>query len=568
MVAAAFSATVFFSGLAVAASGGYDLTFGTGGVAGFNDNVFGPQNSAFDVLQLSDGRLLLAGEHGSAFAVLGLETDGSLDASFAAAGKLVVPEFGASARASALAVQADGKVVAVGATDLPAPVLVRFDGTGTLDSSFGTSGRVELAMGGSLGGVTLQADGRIVAVGSLSTGVGLETDLLVVRLMPDGSLDGSFGTGGVVSFDLDAFEFLGGVEVQGDGHLVALGSGGVTTFAGGDVTLLRLDTTGALDPTFGTSGVTRTDLGGTEFGVHLALQSDGKIVGGGFGSGDSYVLRWDTTGALDAGFGVGGVTTLPVAVFAPGIAVQDDGKIVAVATLGVPSTFVVARLDASGVLDPTFGVGGFRANPSDGGGGSRSAILQADGKIVTAAQTDGGGSFSAVRFEGRPCAAAPLAGCNPATEGRLVMKARPDGFKVVWKWGGLPLDVADFGNPAGASAYGLCVYDANGVVLDAIAPAGASWRPKNTGFKYRNRDASRRQLATVALAATGRLKAVAKTLDLETSPPLALPLTTQLARRDSTECWEARYFDVGVRRNVSGRFKGSAGSPSGAFLER
>jgi uncharacterized delta-60 repeat protein len=551
---------------ASAASGDYDPTFGDGGIAGFDGTLLGPQDSASDVRQRSDGRLLVAGEHGSAFAVLCLAPDGSLDSSFGAGGKLFVPEFGVGAHAFALAEQPDGLFVAAGATDDPTPVLVRFDDTGTLDPTFGTSGRVELGFAGGLAGVIVQPDGRIVGAGSRRTGVGLETDLLVVRLLPDGALDASFASGGVLTVDLDAFDQLVGVARQADGRLVAVGSGGTGVLSDRDLTLLRVDAAGALDPTFGTGGVARTDLGGSEHGVYLALQPDGKLVGGAFGA-DSYVLRWGSSGALDPDFGAAGVRTLPVASFAPGIALQPDGKIVAVATRGVPPTFVVARLYASGDFDPTFGAGGHRTNPFDGGGGSRSAILQADGRIVTPAQTAGGQLFSAVRFENGVCPDAPLPGCLDPTSGRLVIAARSGGHKVAWKWRGPPLDVATFGDPVETSAYTLCLYGAGGVLLHASALAGDGWRPAGTGFRYGAKPSSPHALSRVKLLANGTLKAVGRDLALGTPLPASLPLTAQLVRQDAPQCWTATYFPAGVKRNNTTRFKGRTGSPSGAFLD-
>jgi uncharacterized delta-60 repeat protein len=552
--------------VASAASGEYDVGFGAGGIAGFGGSLLGPQNSASDVLQRADGHLLVAGEHGSAFAVVCLAPDGTLDPTFGSGGKLFVPEFGAGAHAFAVAEQPDGSFVAAGSTDGPTPVLVRFDDAGTLDPTFGTSGRVELAIAGGLGGVAVQPDGRIVGVGSRRTGVGLETDLLVVRLSPDGSLDPSFASGGILTIDLDPFELLADVRLQADGRAVALGSGGTGVLAGRDLTLLRVGTAGAPDPTFGTGGVTRTNLGASEHGGFLALQPDGKIVGGAFGAG-SHVLRWDAAGILDATFGAAGVRTLPVASFSPGVALQPDGKIVAVATLGVPPTFVVARLYASGDLDPTFGVGGYRTNPFDGGGGSRSVILQADGRIVTPAQTAGGGSFSAVRFENGICPDSPLPGCEHASSARLVITARSAGHKVAWTWRGAPLEAGSFGDPLETSAYTLCLYDADGLLLHASAPAGDLWRAAGAGFRYGANETSPHRLSRLKLLENGRLKAVGRDLTLETPLPVALPLTTQLVRQDALECWRATYLAAGVTRNTATRFKGRTSSPSGAFVD-
>ena len=234
---------------------------------------------------------------------------------------------------------------------------------------------------------------------------------------------------------------------------------------------------------------------------------------------------------------------------------------------GVPSTFGVARLYASGDPDPTFGNGGYRANPSDGGGGSRRVILQDDGRIVTAAQTAGGQLFSAVRFENGICPDAPLAGCAPAASARLVIAERSTGYKVAWKWRGAPLAAGSLGEPLETSGYTLCLYDADGLVLHALAPAGDGWRAAGTGFRYAATETSAHGLSRVKLLENGRMKAVGRDLALDASLPATLPLTAQLVRADAPECWKATYLPAGVKRNDPTAFKGRASSPSGAFVD-
>src|SRR5439155_10075231 len=115
--------------------------------------------------------------------------------------------------------------------------------------------------------------------------------------------------------------------------------------------------------TFGTNGVVTTDFGGADQGQAVALQSDGKIVVAGNSAGNKYVLaRYDARGVLDPSFGSSGkVTTASFGTGARAVAVQTDGKIVVagIATGPVDNTpdFGVIRYNTDGSLDTGFGSG-------------------------------------------------------------------------------------------------------------------------------------------------------------------------------------------------------------------
>ncbi|MGQ0595387.1 MAG: delta-60 repeat domain-containing protein [Gammaproteobacteria bacterium] len=161
--------------------------------------------------------------------------DGSLDASFGAAGKVVIDLGGTSNSVSAL-VQPDGKLVAAGDRFLDPGfdlILVRYNADGSLDTSFGSGGLVVNPEGSEALGLVLQPDGKLMVkgVGSLfrfhgvaAGGLGTSTgqDRVLARYHPDGTLDTSFGTGGVVVTDGSSSSggWLG-LAVQADGRLVA-----------------------------------------------------------------------------------------------------------------------------------------------------------------------------------------------------------------------------------------------------------------------------------------------------------------------------------------------------------
>lgn len=193
--------------------------------------------------------------------------------------------------------------------------------------------------------VALQADGRIVAVGTNGAG------LAVARYLPKGSLDPTFGKGGKVG---DAFDMMwaDAVAIQADGKIVAGGDLDIFRMA-----LARLTPDGTLDPTFSGDGKRTWSVAGVEQGVTgLVIEPGGRIVAGGAAGpheyGDDavwrfYVTRLRSNGASDEGFGGGGIvaTAFPGGGFAAGMARQPDGRVVMVGGVGdyLAGGFGVAR---------------------------------------------------------------------------------------------------------------------------------------------------------------------------------------------------------------------------------
>jgi uncharacterized delta-60 repeat protein len=230
-----------------------------------------------------------------------------------------------------------------GATGLSDIALVRYNSDGSLDLSFDGDGTVTTDLGGQeeATGVAIQADGRIVVSATILASLSsFNFDFAVVRYNVDGSLDTSFDGDGVAITDISVADTAGaGVVVQSDGKIVV---GGTTAGLGGpqDLALVRYNADGSLDATFGTNGITVLDFSGTfEFGTSLALQADDKIVLGGTASGaingvpinDAFLVRVDTDGSVDPSFGVNGFATVDFVGRAEqevSIAIALDGKIV------------------------------------------------------------------------------------------------------------------------------------------------------------------------------------------------------------------------------------------------
>jgi uncharacterized delta-60 repeat protein len=279
--------------------------------------------------------------------------DGSLDPDFGTGGMLTTDLGSTFDYGQAVALQPDGKIIVAGATVVAgfglSWALVRYNADGSLDGSFGSEGKAVSSVIGSIAAVDVQSDGRIVAVGDAFGDLGL------VRYNPDGSLDASFGNAGLVRTDAGGEDSFADVTVLPDGKMVAVGTsirfGTPVTFS---FELARYQPDGTLDGTFGTGGRVTTSFGGVrEYASAVVVQPDGKIVvAGATGTSDVAldfaVARYAPDGSPDTSFGVGGKTTTDFAgsvdaAFA--LLLQPDGKLVAagVATVAFREDFALAR---------------------------------------------------------------------------------------------------------------------------------------------------------------------------------------------------------------------------------
>ncbi|MBI5278494.1 MAG: hypothetical protein HY854_18795 [Burkholderiales bacterium] len=191
------------------ASGAFDASYGAAGLA--TTSVAGGHDLALDTELLADGRLLLAGyaetPAGRAMAVLRYDSAGVLDAGFASGG-IATHVVRDGALAYEIVAQGDGKLLLAGYSIAGGQLdttIVRLNADGSLDTGFGVNGAaiLPLSAGADLAyDVAVQADGRIVAVGWLHNGG--DTDAWVARFNADGTLDTGFGDDGVFMLDLGA----------------------------------------------------------------------------------------------------------------------------------------------------------------------------------------------------------------------------------------------------------------------------------------------------------------------------------------------------------------------------
>lgn len=261
-------------------NGSLDLSFDSDGIV--TTNIGNYDDEARSLAIQSDGKIVVAGcAQGSNydFALVRYNTNGSLDLSFDADGK-VTTYIGTNSEASSVAIQSDGKIVVAGANEnFPDTefALVRYNTNGSIDLSFDTDGIVTTAMGGTsiiYPSVAIQSDGKIVIVGFSQNG--LTDDIGLVRYNTNGSLDLSFDTDGKVTTTNYGY-YYNSIVIQSDGKILVTG----LSFNGsnGLFALLRYNTNGSLDLTFDTDGIVTTAVGTLhDIPFAVALQNDGKIL--------------------------------------------------------------------------------------------------------------------------------------------------------------------------------------------------------------------------------------------------------------------------------------------------
>ena len=249
---------------------------------------------------------------------------------------------------------------------------------GTLDPSFGTGGVVTTLLSPSAGpgAAVRQPDGKIVVVGTRA----VPHDIVVARYLTNGSLDPTFGTGGIreVDFGPNNIDSANAVALQPDGKIVVAGRTQNPNGAPGNTAVLRLHPNGADDNTF--SGNSRAqinvaasppafpstnsvaNMGRDDLAEAVVVQPDGKILLAGSldagGQSQMYVLRLNAGGGIDTSFGASGARkhTVGASAAAKDLVLQPDGKMVVVGFFasGVGDDFTLVRLTASGALDPSW----------------------------------------------------------------------------------------------------------------------------------------------------------------------------------------------------------------------
>jgi uncharacterized delta-60 repeat protein len=308
---------------------------------------------------------------------------GALDPEFSGDGVVTTQLGTRSSFVTAIAIQPDGRIIAAGTSNGSKTdrdfTLVRYRNDGTLDNTFGSGGKVATAMGKkseSINALALQTDGKIIAAGGVDLYNGpsypfdSNTAFALARYNINGTLDTSFGNRGKVIHDWNPNEDDGirDIALLPDGRFVVVGVIGDSQRAnpGNNLLVARYTAAGSLDASFGAGGRVMIDLGGDDNAFGLKVQPDGKLVIAGFtnihGTYDFMVLRLNSNATSDTSFGNNGVVLTDVVIEgeskenrAYDVQLQTDGKIVVAGSNYAYGGSVIARYNADGSLDTTFG---------------------------------------------------------------------------------------------------------------------------------------------------------------------------------------------------------------------
>jgi uncharacterized delta-60 repeat protein len=445
----ALAAVVVSLGAAAPPSRGgeLDASFGSGGLV--TTDLTGDADSACCVALQPDGKIVVAGAEaprdgsaGIAFVARYLP-NGNLDSSFGGSG-VVLPRFSAGDDlVQALAIQPDGKIVAAGSVVAPDTniVLARFNPDGSLDTGFGGSGKVVTGFGPASReralAVEIASDGKIVVSGAARGGGLPPGNFVVARYNPNGTLDTTFGSGGKTITDFGALGEAHGLAIDASGKIIAVGGtfsvSSAGAFWGKAFLAARYNPDGSPDTSFGSGGKATTEFGSEPYGalaVDVVVQRDGKIVSVGWvglGNARGTVVRYNADGSLDTSFSDGGKLVLDEPAEGGDFAavVQDSrGRILAAGTAGGPSLdFELVRLTQNGALDKGFGAGGIvRTNFGGSSNDVASGLtLQHDGKMILVGGSDA--KVALARYLPTYCLVPNVKGKPVAAAKRVILNA-------------------------------------------------------------------------------------------------------------------------------------------------
>jgi len=377
------------------ADGSPDPAFGAG--TGTISANLGDDEEVAGIAVQADGRIVGLGEINSAAPspdpmLARFTSDGMLDSTFGTGGVATLPSPATQERIQAGVMTPDEGFLLAGFRITPQvgtdAFLARFQEDGDVALDFGDQGVVEAdlpeVLNAVANAVVLQPDGKAIAVGTVGGDVGL------VRYLADGSVDPAFGDAGMVRHDIaGGSDDAVAATLQADGKLVVA----VTNSLAGDdrIAVLRYGPDGVLDATFDGDGLALVPTSGEMVTTSVLVQPDGAIVVAGFdplGDDDFLAVRLAADGSLDLTFGTAGVATVDfdgANDLVNKVLLQADGKLVLLgqSRTGSNIDFALARLEANGALDSSFGTGGrtttdffFASNViSDG-------VIAPDGSII------------------------------------------------------------------------------------------------------------------------------------------------------------------------------------------
>ena len=328
---------------------------------------------------------------------------GSLDTSFGNGGKVITSFFTGADIAKSVAIQNDGKIIVAGdcmntqnKTDFG---IIRYNINGSIDTTFGINGKalfdvsngIPLNYNDYVSKVLLTASGKILITGQKNNAL-----FAIIRLNSDGTLDTTYGVNGSTTFSLGGSSIANSAIMQTDGKVVIVGENSGSSSS--DFAIARINADGTLDLDFSNDGKTTVNFGTYDNAKCVTIDNDGKIlVGGSNGSTTACMVRLNSDGNIDNTFGTLGkvIFDLPSIngeVFG-GINVQPDNKITISGEAG--NDFLLVRYNQNGQIETTFGTNGFYKIDIDNNSEDNfnSMFIQQDGKIILSGETSTGGNY-------------------------------------------------------------------------------------------------------------------------------------------------------------------------------
>ena len=403
---------VSISEIVLPQDGELDPAFGQGGIT--TASIYSKGNSEINSIVIqNDGKILAAGfttinETFFRFSIVRYNNDGTMDNTFGTNG-IVNTNIGDVAFANSIALQIDGKIILAGyssAEGINNMAVVRYNTDGSIDSSFGNKGIVLKSIGANsvtLTSTKIQKDGKILAAGHYFNGS--NEDFFLSRFNTDGTYDTDFGHDGIVITQVGAsYDYAYSMIVQNDGKIILAGSGFQTN---DDFALVRYNSDGIIDNTFGINGKVFTQVGAsTDVAKSVLLQDDGKVIAAGYSFGganfDFSIARYDTNGFLDDSFGTLGRTITNVGItndYAYSAAIKNNGKIVLAGYSYNKNDYDIAivQYNSDGIIDSSFGTNGIVTTPVGAYNDyAYSTAIQSNGNILAAGYSESNSIHSSI----------------------------------------------------------------------------------------------------------------------------------------------------------------------------
>jgi uncharacterized delta-60 repeat protein len=409
--------------------GSIDSTFSDDGKlqipAGYNARAYG-------LALGDNGKILLAGRSDFGdFSVVQLNSDGTPDSSFSDDGKILIPAKSGSyneEESLGFIVDQEGKTLIAGGSQTGSYngnrdfIVVRLNTDGSMDSTFASNGELLVPDDSSTDvayTMALDNNNRILVAGSSTVGIEIQGyefhvgRMSVIRLDNSGNLDTTFDKDGKLILDIGGDEFSGK-----DAKSLAVDENGKILIAGTDrnnnvseFIILRLNDNGSFDNTFSDDGIDRISVGNNyDIAYSLILDKNNRIVLAGnsyteTGPQDYSVIRLKTDGTLDSTFSDDGKLIFPIGVSddqARSVTLDENGKllIAGLSYNGKNYDFSAARVNDDGNLDSTFDEDGKVMIHSNGIDEAKSMVIDSDGKVLAAgfSYTGSDNDFSIVRL--------------------------------------------------------------------------------------------------------------------------------------------------------------------------